>query len=348
MKVGILTFHEGLNHGAYLQAYSTIQMIRQLGHDPVVINYKNREHWLIEDVRPWFKYRRPVRFLDRIQKERVFIKEHQQFPLTDYTHNPDHVRKWNFDAVVFGSDVIWDISKYGYDSLYFGDLKTDRRIAYAASCGKTDAYAGSSKDVTIKLKEFDHISVRDVNTQHLVKELTGHDPEIVSDPVFLPEPLSVLCDAGDDPRIPKEPFVLIYGSSYSAEDGQVIRDYARKKNLKVISLGNRNFWADQSILSVGPLSILNWFKASDSVFSSTFHGCIFSIRCEKNFVVRIHPAIRNKVNSLLNLLGLESRGADQLMGLKQIMLETINYQSVNVIIDLERGRSLKFLKSALC
>ena len=113
-------------------------------------------------------------------------------------------------------------------------------------------------------------------------------------------------------------------------------------------MGNRNFWADQSILSVGPLSILNWFKASDSVFSSTFHGCIFALRCEKNFVVRIHPAIRNKVNSLLNLLGLESRGADQLMGLKQTMLETINYQSVNVIIDLERGRSLKFLKSALC
>ena len=68
MQIGILTYHEGLNHGAYLQALAIMRIIEKLGHDVTIINYKNKEHWLQEDVRPWMAYRRPIRFVDRFKK----------------------------------------------------------------------------------------------------------------------------------------------------------------------------------------------------------------------------------------------------------------------------------------
>lgn len=41
MKIGILTFHDGINFGAFLQAYSTKQKLELLGHQVEIINYKD-------------------------------------------------------------------------------------------------------------------------------------------------------------------------------------------------------------------------------------------------------------------------------------------------------------------
>ena len=44
MKIGILTFHEGINHGAYLQTYALMKTLQKMGNDVYIINYKNRIH----------------------------------------------------------------------------------------------------------------------------------------------------------------------------------------------------------------------------------------------------------------------------------------------------------------
>lgn len=346
MKIGILTFHDGLNHGAYLQAYCTIQTLKDLGHEAIIINYKNREHWLIEDVRPWLAYRRPIRFLDRWQKQRAFKKDHQVLPLTAYTRNPEEVRQLHFDAVVIGSDVVWDTSIFGFDPLYFGGFNADRRIAYAVSCGKTHDYGKDSSAVGKRLCSFEAVLVRDENTRRLVSSLTRSDPPIVLDPVFLPAEVD-FCMTQHEPQLPAKPFLLVYGEQYSEEDAEFIREFASLKRLMVISVGSRNLWADRSILDVGPLSILHFFKAAKFVFSSTFHGCIFAVRCEKNFAVRIHSSIENKVTSLLDKLGLQARGSAELSNLSDTLEHSIDYEPVNLILADERSKSLYFFKTAL-
>ena len=39
MKVGILTYHFGTNFGGQLQCYSLFNVLKELGHNPIVINY---------------------------------------------------------------------------------------------------------------------------------------------------------------------------------------------------------------------------------------------------------------------------------------------------------------------
>jgi len=347
LKVGILTFHDGLNHGAYLQAYCTMRAVERLGHDAVIINYKNREHWLKEDVRPWMAYRRPVRFLDHWQKRKAFKKDQKQMNLTPFTKDPEEVRARHFDAVIFGSDVVWDTKIFGYDSLYFGDLNADRRIGYAASCGSDDFSEEIPAKIQQRLRTFDQLSVRDQNTESFVERAIGLRPSRVLDPVFLPEGLSQITNETNSSNLPGVPFILVYGSHHSAEDAAVIRTFAKQRGLAIFSVGCRNLWADRSFLSIGPLEILSWFKKAQFVFSSTFHGCIFAIRCEKDFGVLLHGTIHNKVTSLLDVTGLQERGATQLSELISAVTAPVDYSSVNARLLPLQEFSRNWLASAL-
>ena len=40
MKIGLLTFHSAQNYGAVLQAYATQEVLKGLGHEIQVIDYR--------------------------------------------------------------------------------------------------------------------------------------------------------------------------------------------------------------------------------------------------------------------------------------------------------------------
>jgi hypothetical protein len=323
-RVGILTFHEGLNHGAFLQAYCLVIALRKLGHEPVLVNYKNSRHWLKENVHPWFSFRRPVRFLDQARKLRAFRKDQASFPLSPYTRDADVVRQQAYDVLLVGSDTVWDTNIFGYDPLYFGDLQAGRRVAYAASCGTLNAASPLPDGVREQLLAFDAISVLD--------------------PVFLPQSLDGISGMQDPPS---GPFVLVYGARFSKEDATIIRRVARVRNLPVYSVGSRNFFADRSFLGVGPLSVLSWFRSAELVFSATFHGAIMAIRSHKPFGVRLHDPIRNKVSSLLKDLGLPERAAPSLRALEETLNAPIDFIEVDRRVESGRQQSIAFLREAL-
>lgn len=40
MKIGILTFHRAINYGAVLQCYALSEVLKKMGHDVFVIDYR--------------------------------------------------------------------------------------------------------------------------------------------------------------------------------------------------------------------------------------------------------------------------------------------------------------------
>ena len=44
MKIGILTFHEVFNPGAFLQALATQRLVESLGHEAKIIDYTPAAH----------------------------------------------------------------------------------------------------------------------------------------------------------------------------------------------------------------------------------------------------------------------------------------------------------------
>lgn len=343
MKVGILTFHEGLNHGAYLQALATMRVLQGMGHDVEIINYKNREHWLQEDVRPWFKYRRPVRFVDRLMKQQAFFKDHRRFNRTAFTTKPDAVLKLEFDVVVVGSDCVWNYKPFGYDDLYFGGIKAGRIISYAPSFGWVNADESILDQVKAGLRRFDAISVRDENTRKIVHSLLEIDPPMVLDPTLI---YDFSPDEAPGSRMEKfKPYLLVYAYPLSQETIQTVKAYAKTNGLKTVATGYRQDWCDVNLMGVGPLEWLTFYRNAHTVLTSTFHGAVFSLKYRRKFFYVVNDKARNRVVSLLETCGM----ADALYGVaaQDVRLLEPDYEVVHLRLQHAAEVSRKWLKDNL-
>jgi len=346
MRAGILTFHDGLNHGAYLQAFCLASCMQDLGLECRILNYKNPHHWRKENVQPWFAYRRPVRFLDRVRKGRAFRRDLREMPRTPYTRSAEIIRSHELDVVVLGSDVIWDLSLFGVDPLYFSPYPNAWTLAYAASCGSSKRESLLKTPEVVKgIRALNQISVRDRYTADIVEDVTGQRPPVVLDPVLLPDHLDHVM-RGSPPNLP--PYLLVYGSHFEPGDAESIRNFAKEKGLLVLSVGYRNSWADRNCLHIGPLEILSWFQAASFVLTSTFHGTIFALRCRKQFRVRLHRGNENKVRALLGLVGCTECAIPAGKTWTGSNMEpSICFDRVFHALEKKRESSMRYLSSAI-
>ena len=261
------------------------------------------------------------------------------------TRNPAEVQGWSFDAVVVGSDTVWDTSIFGFDPLYFGQLPAPKVVAYAASCGK-QVWSDSPPpaEVVEGLRTFSSIAVRDERTAELVHHATGTCPPCVVDPVFLPSDRAAFVGR---PVSTPERYMLVYGARYTEADGAFIRSFAARHGCDIYAVGHRNLWAPHSVMHVSPLEITTWFERAEYVFSSTFHGVVLAVRCGKPFVAKLHAGNINKSGSLLTMLGLRNRAAEQLDKLTDVVSMPVDYEAVNQRLKTERRSSLSFLEQAM-
>ena len=341
MKVGILTFHDGPNHGAFLQAYALMKIIQEKGHDGYIINYKNKRHHVMESYLPILRFRRPIRFIDFYKKHRAFKIAHKHLNLTPRTTNPTVVKKNHFDLAVIGSDVVWNYKIFGLDDLFFGDLNANKIISYAPSFGwvTTDEIIPGLAD---KLRRFDKISVRDTNTKNIVKKTLNVDAPIVLDP-------TLIYNFNDDEKNTYNPqiigdYILVY--SYISNDEVIgrIKKVARDNDLKIVAVGYRQLWCDKVFMGVGPFEWLSLFENAKTILTSTFHGTIFSIKNEKPFYFIANEKAKKRVQSLFDTCKI---GADLDVDEGQLLKIEPNYLSVNRNLKPEIEKSLDWLSESI-
>ncbi|MFL2859456.1 MAG: polysaccharide pyruvyl transferase family protein [Pontiellaceae bacterium] len=304
MKIGIITFHDGLNHGAYLQAFSTMMFLREKSHDVFIINYKNRLHDKKEGYTQIFKYRNPFRIIDFLKKKKAFKISQKKLYLTPFTTNPMDILSLKFDLIIVGSDVVWNTDIFGFDNIYFGGLINCKQISYAASFGWGEPNEEIIGMIKKGINNFSDISVRDKRSQSIIENLTNKIPDIVVDPVFLTQ--WNLYEKISERIQDLPPFILIYAYKLDEMEIEHIIEYAKNNNLISISIGYRQKWCDSNYLDVDPFEWLGFFKKASRVITSTFHGTIFSIIYNKRFYVSINEKNKSRIETLLELTDLNN------------------------------------------
>jgi hypothetical protein len=325
MRIGTLTFHLGPNHGGYLQAYCLHAYLKSLGHEVEIINYKNPQHHHNETFRPWI-YRRPLKLYQAWLKHRSFERAFKELELSPFTTDVREVN-WNrYDAVVIGSDVVWDYSWdwLGHDPVYFGHFGGDYRgriISYAPSTGTVDPVDPTPQWAVDGLKAMHGISARDETTAEIVKRETGRDAPLVLDPTWLEI-------AYREPVAHKKKQLVVYAFHITSEFRDAIVRYARKHGLKIIALGYYQPWADQNLLSLGPLDWEEVLRESEAMVAGTFHGTLYAIRTQCRFVTVLNDRILSRVTRALTLCGLSHRGISDPSDFGTIMDSDIVYHRV--------------------
>lgn len=350
MKTGILSMHRVNNYGSFWQAYCLKKMIECCGSDADFIDIKKGKQFLdSEPYKPSFSFSKIKRipyYIFQKKKANMFkVFQNQKLGCAEtYNYSND------YDCIIIGSDEVFNCvqqSPWGFTSQLYGDIENDNVNSYAGSFGYTTIQDLEKYDLKEKVKEafckLNNISVRDSNSEQIAIELMDGkmihrhlDPVLIGD---LPVP---------EKQAVKDKYILIYAYDFRFNDKeyiQTIKEYAKKNNLKIYSVGFYQDWVDRNILT-DPYGLLSFFKNAEYIVTDTFHGTIFSVRCEKPFLTIVRNTNTQKLTSLLECIGLSGRILKKACDFEKIE-NYIDYGAVFDILDNEKNRSLTYIEKCL-
>jgi len=349
MNVGILTFHKVPNYGAYLQAYCLAEAIRSHGHQVKIINYKNRNHYASERLKFWV-YRRPWKLWHDFKKHRAINRAMDWMPLTQFTTDPTRV-DWNaFEAIVVGSDIVWNCEdqRLGRDPVFFGRFPVPfrgRLVAYAPSIGSMDPGYVAQPWVGEALRRFHAVYVRDKNTQEFVRRQIGEKVPLVADPTWLVRTDRNL--KGGHRSRTDNGFLLVYSFPIGGKLASAAASFAQLNKLRTVAVGYPQGWCDENWGDVDPFEWVSLFSTATYVLTGTFHGTLYSIRENARFCTLSHSSIDSKVITPLSVTGLCDRQTSDPESLVNILTQPIDFELVNNSWQSYGAESLDFLRKAL-
>lgn len=322
-KIGILTFWDVPNYGAFLQAYALQKILskRYPTYDVRQIAYLNPIHYSVyyenslkQRFRYWMINPKFYRELfnskdknDETSATRKFLDYYKVIPHFSVLTSRN-ISDLYMDVLVLGSDIIWDytVKFFGKDRFLFGcGINAKRKISYAPGFGSARENQNVPAYVKKGLHDLDAISVRDKKSARIVKYISGRDARIVLDP-------TLLWEFREDPNIVKpflSDYIVVYGSFFTDELIEGAIKYAKANRLKLVclsSLDDRFEWCDQIVNQdeMNPFEWAGFFKYANAVMTCTYHGLMFSLIFNKKTVFNMTEFIYNKSESLVNELGL--------------------------------------------
>lgn len=360
LRVGIMSMQRIANYGSILQAYALKNLLQNLGCQVEFVDYhigdpidgKQESSGIVRKIK---KIRDAFQIGAPVSETFKFIKYKKNFQKNYWpvlgiseqrNYNPE------LDLLVIGSDEVFnclqDNTNVGFSPELFGENNNAKKvISYAASFGNTTVERliekGVLNDICSWMKNFDDLSVRDKNSQDVLKKL-GYESSIHLDPVLT-------YDFKEEKQMPfKKPdykYLILYGYSgrFTKEECDEIREYANRKGLKIINIGGVQKCCDRFI-DCSPNLVIRWFMNAECVITDTFHGSILSIITERPFAAYIRKngyGNFEKLSDLLNRLSLEDRAVTDRF---EDVLETpIDWSKTQKIIQEYRGSAINYLKA---
>ena len=204
-KVGIITLHRVVNYGSVLQTYALQEKVKELGHDVEIIDYYPERLTLIgmlkriknkgDKFKKSFLIRNTARviifpsYLIRFHIFFSFLKKYIKMSSGTYkTHDEIRNTKFDYDVYCTGSDQVWNSGwNEQFDYPYYLDFVPDdkKKIAYAASFGKSKLNDDEIELTKKYLSRYNNISLRELSGVKIVENLKIKNSVNVLDPTLL-------------------------------------------------------------------------------------------------------------------------------------------------------------------
>lgn len=289
-----------------------------------------------------------------------FIRDNIKTTRKISRYDKNSLRELDYDTYIVGSDQVWR-PKYSPDiSTYFLDFlkgnTTVKKISYAASFG-VDYWEYTEQQSRIckpLLKEFNSVSVREDSAVELCKSHMGVDATRVLDPTMLlirEDYESLMSENKSDQS---DDYIMFYVLDPKLLKGALVSKIKEDLNLKLrrimpLPYSKENSKDIEKCVYPPVSDWLSGFYNAKYVVTDSFHGTAFSILFNKPFIAlgNVERGM-SRFTSLLKLFGLESRLVTSLEQLKQgVLNETIDYEKVNTLLEVERSKSINFLRTSI-
>ena len=372
MKIGILTHPLASNYGGILQNYALQTVLKQIGHAPVTLDYVNDlscKIKMLSVVKRLLRRLRGENIPLRVwptDKELEIIELNVRRFINNNINRTRRVRfselaklkSEGFEALIVGSDQVWRGDRGHIERYFFSDF-TDLdvpKISYAASMG-VDWWSFSESDTVICRQlatKFKAVSVREASAVRLCKEHLNINATLVLDPTLLlnKEDYESLLNGGEPDKQHKQ--MMVYVLDKSNAKSEIVQAMGEKLQLQPHSV-----MADAHFYEVGQKGLeycifpavedwLKGFRDADYVVTDSFHGMVFSVIFNKQFVaIANNKRGRSRFSSFLEMLGLGERLVESKEQAHRLLDRAIDYNRVNQLLNLKRKESLEFLRSNL-
>jgi hypothetical protein len=263
--------------------------------------------------------------------------------LTSRTKNYAKEELRKYDAYIVGSDQIW---RYSYSKPVIKDVYLSftkglncKRISYAASFGvsELDYPSDIEQACRVLLQQFNAVSVREETAIKICKEHFQVCAKQVVDPTLLNDK-QVYEDVCKN--IPTKSGILVaYVLDMTPEKKRYILETSKEKGLEAVILTEKR---------KGGITIEEWlayFRDASFVFTDSFHGTVFSIIFEKDFITFDNSKRgSDRFVSLLHQFSLE----DRLVDIDNMrVLNAINWKDVRVKKEIAARNGNNFLQDSL-
>lgn len=364
MKVLIVTIVDNINYGTYLQAFATWWTIKQMGHEPIILDYERpyispinvSKQYLHDKTKGFFSkivYAAVYPLLFNYMKWNVkrFLK--QRAILTKKYCNIKKIvgEQINADIYLTGSDQVWnsDYNK-GIDKIFFLDFaKNGFKCSFSSSVGINSFSENDIPVIKNLLLQYDRISVRESFGVEVLKNIGIGNIEQLVDPTFLLTKSVWLSMCATNSFVKKEPYLLIYSVEKDRTNTilKIAKEIAEYKQLKTYWVCptikfRKKLGVDRVYCLANVETFLNLVANADFMIVSSFHGTAFSINFNKQFITVSPSKYNSRVMSLLNLVGLKDRYIEG----DQFVFENfkdIEYDKINPILEQQRTKATTYL-----
>lgn len=350
-RVGILTINDNDNYGNRLQNYAVQEYLKKNNY--IVETITNRKgiigkNIVNEKIKIFIKRFFPQRKFKRITCFNRFNKNIDFSKIyIDLNNVPTNLTD-KYDYFFTGSDQVWNPTFGRMSDIDFLTFASkEKRNSFSASFGINKIPEEMKEYYKDKLNNMKNISVREDSGKEIIKELTGRtDVEVLVDPTML-----LSSDEWDKvARRPKQlktdKYILNYFlGEMSEECKEEINRIAVQNECQVINILNPK----DSFYETGPSEFLYLEKNAFLVCTDSFHSSVFSIIYDTPFIVfernkKGEIPMNSRIETLLSKFHLEDR---KFQGKITQQLLTANYKEAKEILEVEKEKSIQFLREAL-
>lgn len=366
MKIGIITFWTTKdNYGQILQCFALQQFLRNKGHQPFLIRYKEanvaKASFKLNNVLKyimkfpsyvsWYmKEKERKRNADKYAKSTINVNRHFDQFMKDFVACTEQIYTKDMllsdpplaDAYICGSDQVW-----GGDWAYYLDFAPDDKplIAYAPSLGGITSF---SSDYERKMRElltrFSFIGMREQSGVDVCHRLGRMDAVKVVDPTLLLTQTDYDRLRINTKSLAQKPYLFAYILGNPMDfDMRDIYVYAKKRGLEVkyATSGKADDY-EHIYPQIGEW--IDLIANAEIVVTNSFHGTVFSLIYNKPFITILlnkgYERMNTRVLELLKCANLTNRIYD---GDLMKFTESVNFSSFNGYRLMEEQQSSSYL-----
>lgn len=149
-------------------------------------------------------------------------------------------------------------------------------------------------------------------------------------------------------KLPKR-YCIVYSYQERISDKETIsaiRNYCKKYNLVPIAPFGRQKWIKAQKM-LAPFELLKAFMNAECIITDTFHGTIFGAKFGKKMAVIIKDSNRNKLEDLIDRLGIEEHVVTDIDELENILSVELDRDRIDKVLENARKNTFQYLEENL-